>query len=104
MMLLAVLLLAEPAHAEPTERQLALFTNNCVQCHARPGIGVPLAGDAAAWKERVAQGEERMLLNVVHGLRGMPPLGYCSACGESDFRVLIRLMSGLPDPAPGSAK
>ena len=94
------LCLAGPGQAEPNERQLALFANNCMQCHARPGIGVPLAGDAVAWKERVAQGEERMLLNVVYGLRGMPPLGYCSACSESDFRVLIRLMGGLPDPVP----
>ena len=92
------------AYAAPSDRQLALLTNNCMQCHARPGIGVPLAGDAAAWKERAAQGEERMLLNVVHGLRGLPPLGYCSACSEDDFRVLIRLMAGLPEATAGKAK
>jgi len=89
--------------ADLTERQAALFTNNCVQCHVRPGIGVPQAGDAAAWKERTAKGEDAMLLNVVQGLRGMPPLGYCSACNEQDFRALIRLMTGAGE-AQGKAK
>jgi cytochrome c5 len=94
-LLVSSLAMAPSAHAaDITERQAALFTNNCVQCHTRPGIGVPQAGDAAAWKERAAQGEDAMLRNVVQGLRGMPPLGYCSACNEQDFRALIRLMTG----------
>ena len=43
-----------------------------------------------------------MLQNVVYGIRGMPPLGYCSACTEEDFRVLIRLMAGLPESGGGA--
>lgn len=101
--LISALLFSMNAHAGLSERQAVLFTNNCAQCHARPGIGVPQAGDASAWKERAAQGEDAMLRNVVQGLRGMPPLGYCSACTEQDFRALIRLMAGLPD-TPGKAK
>lgn len=89
---------------EFTERQAVLFTNNCAQCHTRQGIGVPQAGDAAAWKDRAARGEDAMLQNVVQGLRGMPPLGYCSACNEQDFRALIRLMAGMPDVAQSKAK
>ncbi len=55
-------------------------------------MGVP-----GAWQASVARGEDAMLQNVVYGIRGMPPLGYCSACTEEDFRVLIRLMTGLPE-------
>ena len=62
----------------PTQRQLELFSSNCVQCHARPGIGAPPMGNAGDWKSRQAQGEEAMLVNVVEGIRGMPPLGYCN--------------------------
>jgi cytochrome c5 len=78
-------------------RQEALLLANCTQCHARPGIGAPLIGDAAAWKERRYQGEDRLLEHVVLGVRGMPPLGYCSACTEDDFRALIRYMAGVED-------
>jgi cytochrome c5 len=84
---------AEPA--SPNEKQFALFANNCVQCHARPGVGAPLVGNPVEWKERIARGEEAMLRNVVEGIRGMPPLGYCSACSEADFRVLTRFMAGI---------
>jgi cytochrome c5 len=104
-LLLSLLGVTPMAHcADISERQAALFTNNCAQCHVRQGIGVPQAGDAAAWKDRAAQGEDAMLRNVVQGLRGMPPLGYCSACSEQDFRALIRLMAGLPDATQGKAK
>lgn len=87
----SAMLLAGPAPA-PTERQLQLFSSNCVQCHARAGIGAPLMGNAEDWKTRQAQGEDVLLKHVVEGIHGMPPLGYCSACDEADFRVLIQLL------------
>ena len=49
------------------------------------------------WREAVAKGEDAMLVNVVQGIRGMPPLGYCSACSEEDLRVLIRMVAGISD-------
>lgn len=88
--------LSAPAVAELDERQSRLLINNCVQCHARPGIGAPLmGGNPADWKDRNKQGMEKMLANVVYGLRGMPPLGYCSACSEADLRALIQVMTGI---------
>jgi cytochrome c5 len=77
-----------------SDRQESLLIANCTQCHSRPGVGAPLIGDDAAWKERRALGEDRMLEHVVLGQRGMPPLGYCSACSEQDLRDLIRYMAG----------
>lgn len=85
--------------AELTKRQVKLLESNCLQCHARPGIGVPVMGDAEAWNERVKRGEEQLLANTVLGLRGMPPLGYCSACTEQDFRALNRMLVGLAEVA-----
>lgn len=102
--LLSAALLSAPLLAgqtpAPTPRQLELFSSNCVQCHARPGIGAPLMGSAADWQARRAQGEDNMLRIVVEGLRGMPPLGYCSACNEADFRVLIRLLLPATEQQP----
>lgn len=85
--------------AELTARQSQLLAYNCLQCHARAGVGAPQAGDAQAWKPYAAKGEPAMLVNAVQGTGGMPPLGYCSACTEADFRALIRFMAGLPAPA-----
>jgi len=90
--------------ADLTERQAQLLANNCVQCHARANIGAPIMGNTEDWKERSKQGEEKLLANVIVGLRGMPPLGYCSACSEQDFRALIRFMANLPDPVKGNTK
>ncbi len=86
--------LAPLARAAPDTRQMTLFANNCVQCHVNPETGAPLAGVASDWSEALSRGEEAMLRNVVEGRGGMPPLGYCSACDETDFRVLIRLLTG----------
>ncbi|MBE9539730.1 MAG: c-type cytochrome [Proteobacteria bacterium] len=79
-----------------------MLVNNCAQCHARPDTGAPFMGRKEDWREAVARGEGAMLINVVQGIRGMPPLGYCSACTEEDFRVLIRMMAGLPDDSADS--
>ena len=84
--------------AAPTARQSTLMVNNCMQCHARPDTGAPFIGAVDDWQEAVTRGEDAMLVNVVQGIGGMPPLGYCSACSEEDLRVLIRTLSGMPEP------
>jgi len=85
------------AFAAPDSRQSTLFVNNCAQCHVREETGAPFIGVEEDWREPLARGEDAMLVNVVHGIRGMPPLGYCSSCTEEDFRVLIRMLAGIPD-------
>jgi cytochrome c5 len=101
--LLLSLSFANLATAQPNERQLQLFANNCLQCHASEASGAPLIGNADHWKDVIDQGEEVILKHVVEGIRGMPPLGYCSACTENDFRQLIYLVTGMPEPAVNKA-
>ena len=93
----AALGMSIPASTAPDARQSTLFVNNCAQCHTRQETGAPFIGVAEDWRDAIARGEDAMLVNVVEGIRGMPPLGYCSACSEEDFRVLIRMMAGIPD-------
>lgn len=99
--------LASPALAQspPSGRTARLFELVCAHCHARPGLGVPLVGDAAAWRERAARGPETMLANTVNGVGGMPPLGTCAFCSEEDLRLLIDLLAGpaLAAEPPGGA-
>ena len=42
-----------------------------------------------------------MLKNVVQGIRGMPPYGYCSACSEEDLSELMRTIAGIPETKAG---
>jgi cytochrome c5 len=95
--LFAVLFLLPPgaARADLTERQEHLLASNCLQCHSREHTGAPLLGVPADWTTRNQQGEDGLLRNVIEGLRGMPPSGYCGACDEADLRALIRRLSGL---------
>lgn len=74
-------------------RQSQLLLNNCVQCHSQAETGAPVMGVESDWVDIKAKGEDLMLKNVIQGIRGMPPLGYCSACSKDDLRMLIRLMT-----------
>lgn len=93
---MVVTIFSTPSLAQITPRQSQLLVNSCVQCHAEPRTGAPLFGDTVDWKKRWSKGENAVLKNVIEGVGGMPPLGYCSACNETDFRVLIRTLAGLP--------
>ena len=51
-------------------------------------------GDQGAWGAILAQGKQQIMTHVVEGLRGMPPLGYCSACSEDDLITLSEILAG----------
>ncbi|MEE1888968.1 c-type cytochrome [Pseudomonas carassii] len=81
--------------AAPADPALAaLYANTCQTCHANPASGAPLAGDAAAWAPRLAQGVDRLLDHSINGYQGMPPMGLCMQCSEAQFLALIGYMSG----------
>ena len=55
-------------------------------------------GDVKAWEPVLAQGRDAIMKHVVEGKAGMPPLGYCYACDESDLLALTELVIGQPLP------
>lgn len=68
------------------------WVRSCVLCHANGNGGAPLVGDEAAWRPRLAAGENELLAHTLEGYGAMPPLGYCMDCTEADFRALIQFM------------
>ena len=92
--LLLLVLISVSISAQPNNRQIQLLTNNCLQCHTNPDTNAPQMGNKDDWKETIKKGPKQLLINTIVGMQGMPPLGYCSACTEQDFKVLIELMSG----------
>lgn len=79
-----------------SERETRVFQQICAQCHAQPGLGVPVIGDEAEWQLRRAKGIDRLLANTIEGWLDMPPLGTCSFCSEQELRRLVAFLAGLP--------
>lgn len=70
-----------------------IYGHTCQTCHENAETGAPLAHDEAAWKPRLAQGDEALHDHIVNGYKGMPPLGQCIECSEDDLMTLMRFMS-----------
>ncbi|MBC9252372.1 cytochrome C [Pseudomonas alcaligenes] len=93
---------AAAAQRMPEDAALAqLYGASCKQCHANPGAGAPLTGDAEAWAPRLEKGMDTLLEHSINGFQAMPPLGLCMQCSEADFRALIGFMAAQPQPAEG---
>ena len=88
------------AHAGATlpPRQARIHQQICATCHTRPGLGIPLLGDEAAWAPRRARGLDALVETTVRGVGGMPPLGTCSFCTREDLDVLVAYLAGLEVP------
>lgn len=85
------------AFANPSEKQLKQLTVNCLQCHADPRTEAPLMGNPNDWQPVIKKGLNQVTQNVIHGINGMPPAGYCSSCSEQDLLALIKLISGVQE-------
>lgn len=80
----------------PADPKLAsVYAQTCKSCHAAGIGGAPVSGDKKAWDPRVAQGMATLLDHTINGYKGMPPLGACMDCGETEFEALIRFMAGI---------
>ena len=81
----------------PASPQLAeIYQRSCRNCHIVHDSGAPMAGDAAAWKPRLAQGMDTLTQHALQGFKNMPARGLCPDCTEADFRALIAFMSTKP--------
>ena len=76
------------------ESVMSKWARSCALCHITGEAGAPVVGDTADWQRRLAQGEQSILQRVIEGYNSMPPLGYCMACEEDDFRAMIGYMAG----------
>lgn len=86
---------AEDATPSPGAARLGrTYVQTCMACHTSAGSGAPQAGDRAAWQPRLDQGMDVLLQHTIDGYKGMPPLGSCMDCTESEFEGLIRFMAG----------
>lgn len=87
----AVALLSLSVSAQAVDPKIkAKYDKSCTFCHATGAAGAPKLGDAAAWKPRLAQGADKLLLSVKNGKNAMPAKGMCNDCTDAEFKALIQ--------------
>lgn len=83
------------ADAAPGEEGRRVYESVCSACHAPQNVMVssPKAGDAVAWRQRLAKGLPATVDNAVNGLGAMPPKGGASELSREQIRQAILYMS-----------
>mgnify|MGYP000167286999 CR=1 FL=1 len=79
--------------AELTPELVAIFSQDCAQCHTKASTGAPLVGDAQAWRKILSKGIDETLDRTLNGYGGMPPAGRCFECTQEQLKQLIYFMS-----------
>jgi len=69
-----------------------IYKASCATCHASGLAGAPVLGDAAGWKDRVANGNETLFQNAIKGFNAMPPMGMCTDCSEDEIKATVNYM------------
>jgi len=91
----------KPAAAEETAAVEmdgpTVYQNACAACHASGVAGAPAFGDAAAWKDRVAQGMDLLVEHAINGYQGdagyMPPKGGNPALTDEQVSAAVEHMT-----------
>jgi cytochrome c5 len=84
------------ANAAGEDKGKATYESTCVACHGAGIAGAPKFGDAAAWKDRIAQGKPKLYEHALKGFQGkagvMPPKGGNTALPDADVKAAVDYM------------
>ena len=69
-----------------------VFQQVCAVCHAAGLAGAPKAGDAAAWKPRIAQGVPTLYTHALNGIRMMPAKGGNPSLSDAEVKAAVDYM------------
>ncbi len=74
----------------------ATYKANCAVCHVAGVAGAPKLGDKAAWKDRIAQGNDTLYQHAIKGFQGkvgfMPAKGGNAALPDEDVKAAVDYM------------
>jgi cytochrome c5 len=76
----------------------AIYIKNCRKCHGTNLMGAPKAGDAAAWKPRLAKGHAALYNSAINGFRDrsiMPARGDNRNLSDDEVKAAVDYMVGL---------
>jgi len=74
------------------------YDKACMACHAAGVAGAPKLGDKAAWKDRIAQGNDTLYTHALKGFQGkkgmMPAKGGNMSLSDADVKASVDYMVG----------
>jgi cytochrome c5 len=73
-----------------------VYESSCAACHM-PGVaGAPKTGDKAAWKDRIAQGNDMLYTHAIKGYQGkagmMPAKGGFPNLSDAEVKEAVDFM------------
>jgi cytochrome c5 len=72
------------------------YDKACMACHAAGVAGAPKLGDKAAWKDRIAQGNDTLYTHAIKGFQGkkgfMPAKGGNASLADADVKASVDYM------------
>lgn len=81
----AALLISAPASADGE----ATYKKACKMCHGSGMMGAPKTGDAAAWADRIAQGNDTLYDHAINGIGSMKPKGGKKSLSDEDVKAAV---------------
>jgi cytochrome c5 len=82
-----------PAANAAGDKGKATYDASCGVCHAAGVAGAPKLGDKAAWKDRIAKGNDALYTNAIKGFQGkvgmMPPKGGNMSLADADVKAAV---------------
>ena len=71
-----------------------VYNAACMACHATGAGGAPLLGDAVAWADRIAKGNEALYSSGINGVpgTGMIAKGGCMNCSDEEIQGAVDYM------------
>lgn len=73
-----------------------LYASTCKTCHETGLAGAPKIGDGAAWKDRIAQGNDTLHKHAIEGYQGkagmMPAKGGNATASNDDVKAAVDYM------------
>ncbi len=72
------------------------YKNACMACHSTGAAGAPKVGDKAAWKARIAQGNDKLYEHSIKGFKGekgvMPAKGGRTDLSDDAVKAAVDYM------------
>lgn len=71
-----------------------VFNASCMACHSTGAGGAPKVGDAVAWADRIAKGNDALYSSGINGLAGtsMMAKGGCMSCSDEEVKAAVDYM------------
>ena len=74
------------------------YKTACFACHGTGSAGAPKVGDKAAWKDRIAKGNDTLYKHAIEGFQGsagfMPAKGGRADLSDADVKAAVDYMVG----------